>query len=121
MQKPPAIYQRWNLYTYVFVVVVPQTSILTLIFAACGECTQLLFNDIDRLYKALDNFTDRFKDGLSPPWKLLDSMKSKFKAFNKTFNYKHDRVNHILRTGNIRQLEDVVFNMVERVHALGKD
>ncbi|ERL86552.1 hypothetical protein D910_03959, partial [Dendroctonus ponderosae] len=86
----------------------------------CDECTQLLFNDIDRLYKALDNFTDRFKDGLSPPWKLLDSMKTKYKAFNKTFNYKYDRVNHILKTGNISQLEDMVFNMAEKVHALEK-
>lgn len=66
----------------------------------------------------METITDQFKDGLKPPWKVLDSLRAIYKPLNKTFNYKHDRANHILKIGDISELEDRVYNMVKKVDIL---
>ncbi|XP_050306912.1 laminin subunit alpha-1 [Anthonomus grandis grandis] len=87
----------------------------------CDECTQLLFKDLDRLSKALEDIKDIFKDGLSAPWKLLDSLKTRYKWTNKKFDYRFLKTNEILLKGNISGMEDAVLNIVTKVDELNKD
>ncbi|KAL1491007.1 hypothetical protein ABEB36_011669 [Hypothenemus hampei] len=87
----------------------------------CDECTQLLFGDIDRLYKALDTVQDLFKGGLNPPWKVLDALRAKFKHYNKTINYKIDRINHIKNAVDIKSLENDVYGFTKKLDELNKD
>ncbi|XP_066263051.1 laminin subunit alpha lam-3 isoform X1 [Euwallacea similis] len=87
---------------------------------ACDECTQILFNDIERLYKSLDVVTDLFKDGLSPPWKVLDALKARNKQLSKSFTYKLEKANNVLKFEDLNELEMRVNDMKEKVKLLNK-
>lgn len=88
--------------------------------AACDECSQILFKEIDLLYHTLASVADQFKDGLKPPWKVLHSLRSRYKTLSKEFNYKRNRANDILRAGNIDKLEERTQNLQDKCDMLGR-
>ncbi|XP_060517066.1 laminin subunit alpha-1 [Cylas formicarius] len=87
----------------------------------CDECTQLLFSDIDRLTAAIEDAYDLFKDGLHPPWKILDGLIKRNKQLSKTFNYKINKAEQILTLSNVSADEETLKRLLGRTESLNAD
>lgn len=86
-----------------------------LLFLACDECTQRLFNEIDKLTLAVDDTFKLFDNGIAPPWTKLADNLSKHKILSEKFKNQQEKIVILLSNATIDHIEAEMTEMDEHL------
>ncbi|RZB39130.1 laminin subunit alpha-1, partial [Asbolus verrucosus] len=92
----------------------PRQVIQNGICTPCDECTQILFYTIDNLSAGLNSTLDLFKNGLGPPWGLLNSTIYQYKLLSKRFD-NIDEANKFIENANLPELKEKIVKMKQEL------
>ncbi|VEN49015.1 unnamed protein product [Callosobruchus maculatus] len=82
----------------------------------CDECTQLLFDDIDALTRAINDAFGLFKDGLAPPWKVLETHIGKHDELAEKMEKLRSDAQRIIDDAKMDELEGTVRSFEGRLN-----
>lgn len=83
---------------------------------ACDECTQILFNTIDSLWDGLNKTLDIFKDGIGPPWPILQETFDKYHLLTIKFDNSIVKGHELIKEANLPFLEDKLHKMKKNLN-----
>lgn len=92
-------------------------KVVFIFLAACDECSQLLFKDIDDVKTTINLATDLFKQELNPPWIEFTKYADKKNNLDNRFQTKLDKIYKLLQNNEISKLTNKVELIQKELHS----